>query len=288
MIVLSINKHKYRIPSKWEECDADTFVRLSRAMWNFENGHTDFESFKIEIVAACLGMDIPSTRLTDFLGVNFFTLAGLLTFPYRLERDSDGSETAYVDVVIGRNVFPQMRGTAGYRYETDRAGVIDCDLTAAQYTSGIGLVNLLNGYVKAYREDDALQVLDSLVRLLYGGRCEFSVYERIAAMYNFRGILESIRRDDGYSLVFRKAGQKSEPSPVGGNAGIFALTKAGYGDFDAVSRMDVHSYLSAMVQQTVDSIHALQGSGMKPSRIADKLNLDIGQVLPFTSVTEED
>lgn len=288
MITLKINRNTYHIPSRWEECDAAVFVRLAKAMWNFENGHTDFESFKIEIVAACLGIDIPSTRLTDFLGVNFFSLSGLLTFPYRLVKNADGSETAYVDVVMGRNLFPEMKGTAGYRYDTDRAGVIDCGLTAAQYTAGIGLVNLQNSYIKAYREEDALQVLDPLVKLLYDGRCDFPVYEKIAVMYNFRGVLESIRRDEGYSLVFRKPGQKSEPSPVGSNGGIFALTKAGYGDFDAVSRMDVHSYLSAMVQQTVDSIHTLQGSGMKPSRIADKLNLDVGQVLPFTEVTEED
>ena len=288
MIRLKINRHTYNIPSKWEECDAPTFVRLSRAMWNFENGHTDFESFKIEIVAACLGIDIPSIRLTDFLGVNFFTLSGLLTFPYKLVKNADGSETAYIDIVMARNLFPKMKGTSGYKYETDRAGVIDCTLTAAQYTAGIGLVNLQSGYIKAYREDEALEVLDPLVRLLYDGRCDFSVYERIAVMYNFRGILESIRRDDSYSLVFRKSSRRSEPSPAGSNSGIFALTKAGYGDFDAVSKMDVHSFLSAMVQQTVDSIHTLQGSGMKPSKIAGKLNLDVEQVLPFTSVTEEE
>ena len=285
MIKLKINNHTYAVPSKWEECDALTFVRLSKAMWNFENGHTDFETFKIEIVAACLGIDIPSTRLTDFLGVNFFTLSGLLTFPYRLVANSDGSETAYIDIEMKRNLFPSADG---YRYETDKAGVIDCSLTAAQYTAGISLVNLQSGYVRAYREDEALEVLDPLVRLLYGGKCDFSVYERIAVMYNFRGILESIRRDESYSLVFRKAGQKAEANPVGSNSGIFALTKAGYGDFDAVSRMDVHSFLSAMVQQTVDSIHTLQGSGMKPGKIADKLNLSVEQVLPFISITEEE
>ena len=132
MIKLKINNHTYAVPSKWEECDAPTFVRLSKAMWNFENGHTDFETFKIEIVAACLGIDIPSTRLTDFLGVNFFTLSGLLTFPYRLVANSDGSETAYIDIEMKRNLFPSADG---YRYETDKAGVIDCTLTAAQYTA---------------------------------------------------------------------------------------------------------------------------------------------------------
>ena len=94
MITLTINKHTYQVPSKWEECDAATFRRLARAMWNFEMGHTDFEAFRIEIVAACLGVDIRSSRLTDFLGMNFFTLSELLTFPYTLHYNNDGSQTA--------------------------------------------------------------------------------------------------------------------------------------------------------------------------------------------------
>ena len=49
MIELTINKHTYRVPSRWDECDAATFRRLARAMWNFEMGHTDFETFRIEI-----------------------------------------------------------------------------------------------------------------------------------------------------------------------------------------------------------------------------------------------
>ena len=137
MITLTINKHTYHIPSKWEECDAATFRRLSRAMWNFEMGHTNFETFRIEIVAACLGVDIPSTRLTDFLGVNFFTLSELLTFPYILRDNPDGTQTAFVEVVMQNNLFPVIRDAEGYRYETDANGVIDTTLNAAQYTSGI-------------------------------------------------------------------------------------------------------------------------------------------------------
>lgn len=288
MITLTLNRHTYNIPSKWEECDAATFSRLSRAMWNFELGHTDFDAFKVEIVAACLGVDIPSTRLTDFLGVNFFTLSELLTFPYTLHNNPDGSQTAYIDVVMQKNLYPQVGGIDGYRYDTDAAGVIDSTLTAAQYTSGISLLNLQSSYIRSYREDLALQLLDTLMRLLYNGKSGVSVDEMIAVMYNFRGITESIRRDTSYDLIFRKADHKTEPSPVGSNSGIFALTKAGYGDFDAVSKMDVHTFLSAMVQQTVDSIHTLQGSGMKPGKIAQKLNLDVEQVLPFTSVSEEE
>lgn len=288
MITLTINHHTYHIPSKWEDCSADTFRRLSRAMWNFEMGHTDFESFRIEIVAACLGVDIPSTRLTDFLGVNFFSLSELLTFPYSLHYNSDGTQTAFIEVVMQKNLFPQIRDMEGYRYDTDVAGVIDTTLNAAQYTSGISLLNLQASYIQNYREDLALQLLDTFMRLLYNGNSSVNVDERIAVMYNFRGITESIRRDASYDLIFRKAGQKAEPSPVGSNSGIFALTKAGYGDFDAVSKMDVHTFLSAMVQQTVDSIHTLQGSGMKPGKIASKLNLDVEQVLPFTTVSEEE
>ena len=100
MITITLYKHTYHIPSRWEDCDAETFRRLARAMWNFEMGHTDFETFRIEIVAACLGVDIPSTRLTDFLGVNFFTLGELLTFPYTLHDNDDGTQTAFVEVVM--------------------------------------------------------------------------------------------------------------------------------------------------------------------------------------------
>lgn len=288
MITLTINKHTYQVPSKWEECDAATFRRLARAMWNFEMGHTDFESFRIEIVAACLGVDIRSSRLTDFLGMNFFTLSELLTFPYTLHYNNDGSQTAYVEVVMQKNLYPQIRDIEGYRYDTDVAGVIDTTLNAVQYTSGISLLNLQASYISSYREDLALQLLDTIVRLLYNGRSFSDIDDSIAVIYNFRGITESIRRDASYDLIFRKKGQKSEPSPVGSNAGLFALTKAGYGDFDAVSKMDVHTFLSAMVQQTVDSIHSLQGAGMKPGKIAEKLNLDVEQVLPFTTVSAEE
>lgn len=288
MITLTINKHTYHIPSKWEECDAATFRRLARAMWNFEMGHTDFESFRIEIVAACIGVDIPSTRLTDFLGANFFTLSELLTFPYTLRDNPDGTQTAFVEVVMQNNLFPVIRDAEGYRYETDANGVIDTTLNAAQYTLGISLLNVQASYISNYRVDLALQLLDAFVRLMYNGRSAFNIDERIAVMYNFRGITEAIRRDASYDLIFRKRGQKSEPSPAGSNAGLFALIKAGYGDFDAVSKMDVHTFLSAMVQQTVDSIHSLQGAGMKPGKIAEKLNLDVEQVLPFTTVTAEE
>lgn len=288
MITITLYKHTYNIPSRWEDCDAETFRRLARAMWNFEMGHTDFETFRIEIVAACLGLDIPSTRLTDFLGVNFFTLSELLTFPYSLRDNPDGTQTAFVEVVMQNNLYPFIGNAEGYRYETDANGVIDTTLNAAQYTSGISLLNLQASYISDYREDLALQLLDTFVRLLYNGRTIANIDDRIAVMYNFRGITESIRRDSSYDLIFRKKGQKSEPSPVGSNAGLFALTKAGYGDFAAVSKMDVHTFLSAMVQQTVDSIHSLQGAGMKPGKIAEKLNLDVEQVLPFTTVSAEE
>ena len=288
MITITLYKHTYHIPSRWEDCDAETFRRLARAMWNFEMGHTDFETFRIEIVAACLGVDIPSTRLTDFLGVNFFTLSELLTFPYSLRDNPDGTQTAFVEVVMQNNLYPCIGNAEGYKYETDANGVIDTTLNAAQYTSGISLLNLHASYIRGYREDLALQLLDTFVRLLYNGRTIANIDDRIAVMYNFRGITESIRRDASYDLIFRKKGQKSEPSPVGSNAGLFALTKAGYGDFAAVSKMDVHTFLSAMVQQTVDSIHSLQGAGMKPGKIAEKLNLDVEQVLPFTTVSAEE
>lgn len=288
MITLTINKNIYRIPSIWEECNAETFRRLAMAMWNFEMGHTDFETFRIEIVAACLGVDIPSTRLTDFLGLNFFSLSELLTFPYILHDNPDGTQTAFVDVVMQNNLYPDIRDAQGYRYETDANGVIDTTLNAAQYTSGISLLNLQSTYIKNYREDLSLQLLDTFVRLLYNGRSGANVSDSIAIMYNFRGITESIRRDSSYDLIFRRKEQKGDPSPVGSNAGLFALVKAGYGDFDAVSKMDVHTFLSAMVQQTVDSIHSLCGSGMKPVRIAERLNLDVEQVLPFITVSEEE
>lgn len=288
MITITLYKHTYHIPSRWEDCDAETFRRLARAMWNFEMGHTDFETFRIEIVAACLGVDIPSTRLTDFLGVNFFTLSELLTFPYSLRDNPDGTQTAFVEVVMQNNLYPCIGNAEGYKYETDANGVIDTTLNAAQYTSGISLLNLQASYISDYREDLALQLLDTFVRLLYNGRTIANIDDRIAVMYNFRGITESIRRDSSYDLIFRKKAQKSEPSPVGSNAGLFSLTKAGYGDFAAVSKMDVHTFLSAMVQQTVDSIHSLQGAGMKPGKIAEKLNLDVEQVLPFTTVSAEE
>lgn len=287
MIKVTINNKEYGIPSKWKEVKkTKIFLALCRAMWRFETCRTKFEEFKMEIVAACIGVEIQAVPLTKELGLNFYTLSGLLDFPYRLVTNGDGSQTAYISISLGNNLLPIAGGVSGYRYKTSDVGIIDTDLTAKQYNEALALINLQCSLIRDCQFDAAAEVLKTLSELLYpGNKCTED--EMLGIMYNARGIFESIRQDASYDLIFRKP-HSSAPSPVGSENGIFALTKAGFGDVETVSRMGVHSFLSAMVQQTVDSIHTLQGSGMKPSKVAEKLNLYTEQVLPFTTVQEEE
>lgn len=285
MIKITIKNKEYEIPSKWKEVKKyKVFLALCRAMWRFETCQTKFEEFKMEIVAACIGVEIQAVPLTKELGLNFYTLSGLLDFPYRLEPNKDGSQTAFISISMGKNLLPTAGGVPGYKYETSGIGIIDTNMTAKQYTEALALINLQCSLVRACQFDAAAEVLKALSELLYpGNKCTED--EMLGIMYNARGIFEGIRQDESYDLIFRKP-RNSGPSPVGSESGIFALTKQGFGDVEIVSRMGVHSFLSAMVQQTVDSIHTLLGSGMKPTEVADKLNLYTEQVLQFTTVQE--
>lgn len=104
-----------------------------------------------------------------------------------------------------------------------------------------------------------------------------------AVYYNFRGILEWIKKLPDYDLVFNgpKAPSGAPASPLGLSGSIFTLAKAGYGDINAIKNMDLFSYLGLLVQQTIDSIHALVAMKLKPGEISDRLHLDVGQISPY-------
>lgn len=294
MITLTIQDKKYSIPSKWDEVtDRNMFVRLCNAIFRYESGQTDFDQFKLEIVIAVLDLNISRTEISDVLGCNLYTLTKVLTFPYRIEETAKGIYV-YTEICLNNNLLPEIGGIKGYKYETSFTGIIDADLTASQYSEAVDLLNFFTTLLRSDPEG-ALTILAPMFATLYPIKPHYTKKmptvtkeEKVAMLYNFRGILESIRKDPDYDLIFRKAGHKSEPSPTGSQSAIFSLTKAGFGDVETVGRMGIHSFLSAMVQQTVDSIHTLQGSGMKPGKIAEKLNLTLDQVLQFTTITDSD
>jgi len=103
----------------------------------------------------------------------------------------------------------------------------------------------------------------------------------VAIFYNYRGIMDTIAADPDYDLIFNTQPAKGAPSPVGPQSSILALSKAGFGTIEQIRALDVYTYLSALVQQTVDSIRALAGSGMKTGEVADRLRLDPEQVAPY-------
>ena len=72
-------------------------------------------------------------------------------------------------------------------------------------------------------------------------------------------------------------------NPVGLAAGIFSLAKAGYGDIDTIRNLPLLSYLSLLVQQTIDSVKALEAAKLKPTEIADRLHLPTELILPITA-----
>lgn len=294
MITITINEQTYQIPSRWEEVtDRAMFVRLCNAMFKYESSQIDFDQFKVEIVAAVLKLDVSKTEISEALGCNIYSLSKVVTFPYRIEETENGIYV-YTEICLKNNLLPEIGGIKGYRYATSPTGIVDADLTASQYSEA---VDLLNHFTVLMRNDPetALTVLAPMFATLYPIHPHYtkkmpkvSRDEKIAMLYNFRGILESIRKDPDYDLIFRKAGHSSEPNPTGSQSAIFSLTKAGFGDVASVGRMGIHSFLSAMVQQTIDCIHTLQGSGMKPGKIAEKLNLSAEQVLQFTTITDTD
>ena len=285
MIIFRLHKHEYPVPDRWEDFtpeNAGKFVRLCQAFELFETEKADFSQMKVAVVAALLGMDVSMVpRQNDTLAENIFRLSERLQFPFRFSENEDGSRTVFVNVVLRTNLLPRIRSRKGYKFHITKEGMVDCNITAEQYVEAMSLMDL---YTRTRKSD----VLDSLSRILYPGLNNAPYAYKLAAYYNFRGILEWISHLPDFKMIFTSREKKhGGSSPLGLSGAIFTLSKSGYGTLKEIQELDLFSYLGALVQLNIDGIYSLQSVGLKAGEIAEKMNLPLDCVLPYLSVKGE-
>lgn len=278
---IKLNGNTYLLPARWNDItDSRQFIAAAVALYEFETGVTSFDELRIALTIAFLGIHPSKIRQSETLAENLFRISELLDFPYKIVEHEDGIRTAVITISLKQNLLPELGGVPGYRYQTDSAEVVDTSVTAEQYIEALSLMQLYRQMLNNGK--DITPSLDNLVQTFYPGATGVSREEKIALFYNWRGIMATISKDPDYDLIFN--GTHSEdytPSPVGPQAALFSLSKAGYGNIEQIRRLDIHTYLSALVHQTIDSIRALASSGMKTGEIASRLNLSIEQVAPY-------
>ena len=280
MITLKLRKSR-QVPNRWHELDEAQFVRLSGAIADFEAGITTFEQFKVMTVAAILDLKINKLKMTDTLFENLFRISEQLDFPYRILEKEDRKEVEF-RICVNRQMMPKVKQNKGYVFTVD-SGMIETSIVSEQYVDAISVMKL-------YSSDRSDQTLDMLVKVLY---CplpyskenmqkvklhQFTREQKLAAYYNFRGLLEWIRRIDKYDIIFNSAEDRPGRSPLGMEGSLYSLSKAGYGVYRDICKLDLFTYLDLLLSMTIESIHSLKGCGLKPTEIAEKLNLTVGQI----------
>lgn len=280
MITLKLKKSR-QVPNTWHELNEEQFVRLAGVISDFEKGVTNFEQFKVMTVAAILDLKVNKLKMTETLFENLFRISEQLDFPYKIREKEDHKEVEF-RICVNRQMQPKVKQNHGYVFNVD-SGMIETSIVSEQYVDAISVMKL-------YSSDHSDQALDMLVKILY---CplpyskenmqkvklhQFSRNQKLAAYYNFRGLLEWIRRIDKYDIIFNSAEDKPGSSPIGMEGSLYSLTKAGYGVFRDVCTLDLFTYLDLLLSQTIESIHTLKGCGLKPTEIAEKLNLTVGQI----------
>ena len=280
MITLKLRKSR-QVPNRWHELDEAQFVRLSGAIADFEAGVTTFEQFKVMTVAAILDLKVNRLKMTDTLFENLFRISEQLDFPYRILEKEDRKEVEF-RICVNRQMVPKVKQNKGYVFTVD-SGMIETSIVSEQYVDALSVMKL-------YSSDHSEQALDMLVKILY---CplpyskenmqkvklhQFTREQKLAAYYNFRGLLEWIRRIDKYDIIFNSAEDRQGRSPLGMEGSLYSLSKAGYGVFRDICKLDLFTYLDLLLSMTIESIHSLKGCGLKPTEIAEKLNLTVGQI----------
>lgn len=280
MITLKLRKTR-QVPNRWHELDEAQFVRLSGAIADFEAGVTTFEQFKVMTVAAILDLKVNRLKMTDTLFENLFRISEQLDFPYRILEKEDRKEVEF-RICVNRQMMPKVKQNKGYVFTVD-SGMIETSIVSEQYVDALSVMKL-------YSSDHSEQALDMLVKVLY---CplpyskenmqkvklhQFTREQKLAAYYNFRGLLEWIRRIDKYDIIFNSAEDRPGRSPLGMEGSLYSLSKAGYGVFRDICKVDLFTYLDLLLSMTIESIHSLKGCGLKPTEIAEKLNLTVGQI----------
>ena len=280
MITLKLRKTR-QVPNRWHELDEAQFVRLSGTIADFEAEVTTFEQFKVMTVAAILDVKVNRLKMTDTLFENLFRISEQLDFPYRILEKEDRKEVEF-RICVNRQMMPKVKQNKGYVFTVD-SGMIETSIVSEQYVDALSVMKL-------YSSDHSEQALDMLVKVLY---CplpyskenmqkvklhQFTREQKLAAYYNFRGLLEWIRRIDKYDIIFNSAEDRPGRSPLGMEGSLYSLSKAGYGVFRDICKLDLFTYLDLLLSMTIESIHSLKGCGLKPTEIAEKLNLTVGQI----------
>ena len=280
MITRKLRKTR-QVPNRWHELDEAQFVRLSGAIADFEAGVTTFDQFKVMTVAAILDLKVNRLKMTDTLFENLFRISEQLDFPYRILEKEDRKEVEF-RICVNRQMMPKVKQNKGYVFTVD-SGMIETSIVSEQYVDALSVMKL-------YSSDHSEQTLDMLVKVLY---CplpyskenmqkvklhQFTREQKLAAFYNFRGLLEWIRRIDKYDIIFNSAEDRPGRSPLGMEGSLYSLSKAGYGVFRDICKLDLFTYLDLLLSMTIESIHSLKGCGLKPTEIAEKLNLTVGQI----------
>lgn len=280
MITLKLRKTR-QVPNRWHELDEAQFVRLSGAIADFEAGLTTFEQFKVMTVAAILDLKVNRLKMTDTLFENLFRISEQLDFPYRILEKEDRKEVEF-RICVNRQMMPKVKQNKGYVFTVD-SGMIETSIVSEQYVDALSVMKL-------YSSDHSEQALDMLVKVLYcplpyskenmqkAKLHQFTREQKLAAYYNFRGLLEWIRRIDKYDIIFNSAEDRPGRSPLGMEGSLYSLSKAGYGVFRDICKLDLFTYLDLLLSMTIESIHSLKGCGLKPTEIAEKLNLTVGQI----------
>lgn len=280
MITLKLRKQR-QVPNRWQELNEEQFVRMSGAIADFESGLTTFEQFKVMTVAAILDLKVNKLKMTDTLFENLFRISEQLDFPYRIHEKEDRKEVEF-RICVNRQMLPEVKQNKGYVFNVD-SGMIETSIVSEQYVDAISVMKL-------YSSDHSEQVLDMLVKVLY---CplpyskenmqkvklhQFTREQKLAAYYNFRGLLEWIRKIEKYDILFNSAENRPGKSPLGMEGSLYSLSKAGYGVYRDICVLDLFTYLDLLLSMTIESIHSLKSCGLKPTEIADKLNLTVGQI----------
>lgn len=299
MITLKLGNNCHKVATRWSELtpsDRDKFVSLCMALQDFETGAIDIDTYRYRAALALTGVDI--SKVKDFnenISETIYRISELTGFPLDIRSDENGVKFAYTDITLSENLLPNFwkgfrntpgkprcGGYHGYKFKISESGIVDCNITAAQYIDAVSLVD-------AYSKTRDKAALDMLFHTLYkpdGHHYEPSFAEKVAVYYNFRGILDFIKKQPDYALIFAKteATEGSIPaSPLGMEGSVFQLSKSGYGDIESIRRLDLFSYLGVLVQMSVDSILTCKANKMPAGETAEKLRLPLELVLPYFS-----
>lgn len=253
------------------------FIRMSSFLYSFEAGEIDFESFKIGIVFAILGIrNGKVSRFSEEFTENIYRLTEQLSFPYRLVERAGERIVCELTISLSENLIHSISYTKGYLFHYDPSGRMDCNLTAEQYIDALSLM-------QAWQKTRHFSALESLAKTLYPGLKKASRDETIAVYYNFRGILSWIQAIPAYALIFTPSDNPdaNKKNPVGLASSIYSLSKAGYGSIDSVKDLPLFDYLDLLLQQSIDSILTLASTDMKPVKIAERLGLPTDLVLQY-------